>query len=288
MDCEEARQDLEAYALRALDPAQTRRIATHIAECNACARQARAYQQAVDYLALDVPLYRASPRLKERVMGGIGAFRPPVYAAIFKHRWIAASAAAVLFAAAIGALVWAVILSREVSRLKDDNANLAVLTQLDASQRAALLSLQGELSNARNDQQKMSSTLDEQSKLIVLALDPGLIPSQLQGTTLAPQSKCNYVWSTTQSLGALTCKDIPGTSSQLAYQLWAVRGDKVIPLASFQPRTDGSASVLVKYPADPTGPVTDMWVTLEQATSSHSKPSTDVVLQRAAPQQAAR
>src|SRR5690349_3091030 len=117
---------------------QARRIGVHISECDDCARQARAYQHAVDFLALDVPFYKASPRLKERVMGGVGAFRPPVYATIFKHRWIAASAAAVLFAAAIGALVWAVILSREVGRLRDDNADLAQLTQLDANQRAAL------------------------------------------------------------------------------------------------------------------------------------------------------
>src|SRR5581483_10631896 len=159
----------EAYALGALDAAQARRIAAHISECADCARQAHAYQQAVDFLALDVPLYRASPRLKERVMGGIGAFRPPVYTALFRHRWVAATAASLLVALALGAVVWAVIMSRQVSKLRDDNANLAELTQLDANQRAALLSLQRELSSARNDQQKLSTTLDEQSKLIVLA-----------------------------------------------------------------------------------------------------------------------
>jgi hypothetical protein len=31
-----------------------------------------------------------------------------------------------------------------------------------------------------------------------------------------------------------------------------------------------------------------MWVTLEQASSQHAKPSTDVVLQRTSPQQASR
>jgi hypothetical protein len=288
VNCEEARPELEAYALGALDAVTSRRVAAHIADCVDCARQAHAYQTAVDFLSLDVPLYRASPRVKERVMGGIGAFRPPVYAAVFKHRWVAGIAAAVLMALAVGGIAWAVVLSRQVSRLRDDNAHLAELTQLDANQRSALLRMQGDLSSARTDQQRLSSTLDEQSKLIILALDPSLIPSELQGTSLAPSTKCNYVWSTNQSLGALTCRDVPSTSSQLTYQLWATRGDKTIPLASFTPRQDGSASVLVKYPSDPTGPVTDMWVTLETQASSRTRPSNEIVLQRSAPQQVQR
>jgi hypothetical protein len=109
-----------------------------------------------------------------------------------------------------------------------------------------------------------------------------------QGTTLAPQTRCNYVWSSNQSLGALTCRDVPSTSSQLTYQLWATRGDKVIPLAAFTPRPDGSASVLVKYPSDPTGPVTDMWVTLEAQAAARTRPSSEIVMQRTAPQQVQR
>src|SRR3954467_7988513 len=122
MTCNEAQELLEAYALGALDPVEQRQIAAHIAECSDCARIARAYQQAVDHLALDVPLVKASPRLKDRVLGGIGVYRPRTFAGrIINNRIFAAAAAFVLLAVAVGGLAWAVILSREVGRLRDDN-----------------------------------------------------------------------------------------------------------------------------------------------------------------------
>ena len=289
MTCQEALELLEAYALGALDPIETRRIAAHVSECSDCARIARAYQQAVDHLALDVPLYRASPRLKERVLGGIGAFRPPVYAGFLNNRILACAAAFVLLALAIGGIAWAVILSREVGQLREDNAVLAELSQLDESQRAALLQLRGELYSARNEQQRMNTTLDEQSRLLVVALDPQLVPSELAGTNLAPNSTCNYVWSSKQGIGALTCKDVPSTTSNLTYSLWASRGDRIISLGTFLPRNDGTVSFLVKYPTDSgEGPLTDMWVTLENQTAARQRPTGQTILQRIAPNQASR
>ena len=292
MNCNEVQELLEAYALGALDPIESRRVAAHIAECSECSRIARAYQQAVDHLALDVPLYKASPRLKDRVLGGIGVYRPRTFAGrIINNRVFAAAAAFVLLAVAIGGLAWAVILSREVGRLKDDNTALAELTQLDANQRAALLQLRGELSSAKNEQQRMNTTLDEQSRLLVVALDPQLVPAELAGTSVAPNSACNYVWSRTQSIGALTCKDIPSTATNLTYSLWAQRGEKTIPLGSFIPRLDGTASVLVRYPSGAEageGPLTDMWVTLETRGVSVQRPSGQMILQRIPPNQATR
>ena len=41
MNCNEAEDLLEAYALGALEPIDQRRVAAHIAECSACARIAR-------------------------------------------------------------------------------------------------------------------------------------------------------------------------------------------------------------------------------------------------------
>jgi hypothetical protein len=292
MNCNEAQQLLEAYALGALDPIDTRRVAAHIAECSECSRIARAYQQAVDHLALDVPLVKASPRLKDRVLGGIGVYRPRTLAGrLVTNRIFAAAAAFVLLAVAVGGLAWAVILSREVGRLKDDNTALAELTQLDANQRAALLQLRGELYSAKNEQQRMNTTLDEQSRLLVVALDPQLVPAELAGTSVAPNSACNYVWSRTQSIGALTCKDVPSTTTNLSYALWAQRGDKTVPLGTFSPRLDGTASVLVRYPSGAEageGPLTDMWVTLETRGGPMQKPAGQTILQRIPPSQATR
>ena len=201
------------------------------------------------------------------------------------------AAAFVLLAVAVGGLAWSIILSREVSQLRDDNTALAELTQLDANQRAALLQLRGELYSAKNEQQRMNTTLDEQSRLLVVALDPQLVPSELAGTNVAPNSNCNYVWSRNQGIGALTCKDVPSTATNLTYALWAQRGEKTVPLGTFTPRVDGTASVLVRYPTGPEageGPLTDMWVTLETRGASVPRPAGQTILQRIPPNQASR
>lgn len=288
MTCEDVQQELEAYVLGALDEEEARLVEAHAKACAHCAAEARAYESTVSYLALSVPLYRASPRLKDRILSSIGAVRPLGLTGFFARRWVLGSAAAVLLAFAIGGAVWAVMLSREVSRLRTDNVRLAELTQLDAEQRTALLQLRSQLSSAQNEQFRMSRTLEEQARLIVLALDPQLIPTEMQGTSLAPSARCNYVWSGQQGVGALTCRDLPSMAFGLTYELWATKGDKTLALGTFKPNWDGTASLLVKFPPDAEGAVSNLWITLERDGTARARPSNDVVVQRVASQQAAR
>ena len=78
MSCEAYREDIEAYALGALDEDRRREVERHTSECAECTDLARAYETAVQHLALTVPLYHAAPRLKQRIMGGIGSARQPL------------------------------------------------------------------------------------------------------------------------------------------------------------------------------------------------------------------
>jgi hypothetical protein len=207
---------------------------------------------------------------------------------MMRRRWWAVSAAAVLIAFAVGGLTWAIVLSSEVSKLRNDNQRLAQLTELDAEQRQALLALEDRLNSARNEQLRLSTTLNEQATMLIVALDPDLVPTELGGTSLAPQSSCNYVWSTKQSVGALTCKNLPTTAFSVGYELWAIKGDKSVPLGTFVPRYDGTASLLVKFPLSAEGTVSNLWVTLEELSQGRGAPSSQVVLQPVPPQQASR
>lgn len=288
MTCADLSQDLEAYALGALERDEAERVEAHIRACAECAAIVRAYRDAVDYLALSVPIYRAAPRLRERILAGAG-WRPAANLLLtVRANWFATAAAVVLLAFALGGSVWAAMLSSEVSQLRRDNHRLQEIGDLSAEQRAALLRMQQELETARNRQVEMSSTLQEQATLLIVALDPDLIPTRLQGTPLAANATCNYVWSSSQKVGALTCKDLPQTALSLIYELWATKGDKTVPLGSFLARYDGTASVLVKFPPDTPGEVTSMWVTLEQQNAARSQPSASVVLQSVPALQAAR
>jgi hypothetical protein len=289
LKCEDVREDLEAYALGALDATQRQRVDAHVRRCRDCYQAYRAIRVTVEHLALSVPLYRASPRLKERIMGGIGHFRGATIGPAFLYtRWAAGTAAAALLVLAIGGLAWAIMLSAEVGRLQEDNERLAQLTELDAEQRAALLRIQSDLNSARVEQREMVNTIEEQATLLVIAFDPELIPTDLQGTSLAPQSQCSYVWSSKQSVGALTCKGLPTTSFNVNYELWATKGDKTIAVGTFLARPDGSAQLLVKFPADAPGQLSNLVVTLEQQNVARQRPSGQVVLEQSPAQQAAR
>jgi anti-sigma-K factor RskA len=284
------REDLEAYALGVLEHDRAHQVEAHLSECERCTAVVHDYQHAMSHLALAVPQYRASPRLKQRIMGGAAGFRPAAIPGALRRSWVMTAAAVVVLGFAVGSIVWATALSLEVSRLKERNANLEAMSELDAEQRAAILQVQSELNSARNEQQQMSTTLDEYATLIKVALDPDLIPTELRGTEpLAnANASCSYVWSTKQSLGALTCKNLPSTAMSLTYELWATKGGSTVPLGSFEPRVDGSASLLVTIPNWAPGPVTSLWVTLESVSGGRDKPSSQVVLQPVPSQQAQR
>jgi hypothetical protein len=289
MNCDGIREELEAYALGALDDTVRQRVEMHLRRCDDCMSLYRAYRVTAEELALAVPLYHASPRLKERIMGGIGSFRPQTFGPSFLYtRYAAAAAAIALIAFAAGAIAWAVMLSAEVGELRNDNDRLAQLTQLDAEQRSALLRMQGDLNSAKKEQNDLVNTIEEQATMLVIAFDPDLIPTELEGTAIAPNSECSYVWSGKQSVGALTCKGLPSTSFNVTYELWATKGDKTIAVATFLPRQDGSAQVLVKFPPDAPGPISNLIVTLEQQNAARTKPSTQVILEPSPVQQAVR
>ena len=216
------RDDLEAYALGALEHARAHEIEDHIERVSRDApRSCVTTSTPSSHLALAVPLYRASPRLKTRVMGGTGSVNS--VPGVLRTRWVMAAAAMVLLAFAIGGVVWASILSSEVSNLKTQNERLIALTELDAEQREAILQARSELNSARSEQQRLSTTLEEYATLIKVALDPDLVPTELQGTALAGSANCSYVWSMKQSIGALTCKNLPAIVAGTVYELWATR-----------------------------------------------------------------
>ena len=290
MSCDELREDLEAYALGVLEHDRVHQVEAHLSRCEDCTAIVRDYQHAVDHLALAVPLYHASPRLKQRIMGGAAGFRPSAIPAALGRRWVMATAAVVVIGFAVGAIAWATALSLEVSNLKERNANLEAMSELDAEQRAAILKVQNELNSARNEQQEMSTTLDQYATLLKVALDPDLIPTELKGAEplASANASCSYVWSTKQSLGALTCKNLPSTTLALTYELWATKGGSTLALGSFEPRIDGTASLLVTIPNWAPGPVTSLWVTLESASGTRDKPSSQVVLQPVPSQNAQR
>ena len=70
---EHVQDDLEAYALGALDPADAERLAQHLALCASCSNDAASLAEIVGTLPDTVPLREPRPALRDRVLGAARA-----------------------------------------------------------------------------------------------------------------------------------------------------------------------------------------------------------------------
>ena len=73
MDCEAAREHLDAWALGSLDIYDQRQLESHVASCDACAALADEALTHAAMIGMAVPLRAASSTLKARVMASARA-----------------------------------------------------------------------------------------------------------------------------------------------------------------------------------------------------------------------
>jgi anti-sigma-K factor RskA len=64
-------EDVAAYALGALEPAEAEAFARHLKTCAVCRDELEAFQQVVDLLPMTAPAFKASPKLRRRVRRAI-------------------------------------------------------------------------------------------------------------------------------------------------------------------------------------------------------------------------
>jgi anti-sigma-K factor RskA len=64
-------EDVAAYALGALEPAEAEAFAQHLKTCAVCRDELEAFQQVVDLLPMTAPAFKASPKLRRRVRRAI-------------------------------------------------------------------------------------------------------------------------------------------------------------------------------------------------------------------------
>jgi len=119
MDHKQVLEQIPAYALGALDPDEVQEIEKHLAGCDSCQVELRAYQEVVDVLPLAAPQYAPPPALRGRLMAQISgqAFENPpsqpsaweALAAWFRRwapAWGLASLVLVVVLAASNLLLW--------------------------------------------------------------------------------------------------------------------------------------------------------------------------------------
>jgi anti-sigma-K factor RskA len=101
--------DVAAYALGALEPAEAETFRAHLETCASCRQELAAFQRVVDTLPLSVPAHRAPTGLRRRVLAEVGVGptpTPPSRWRSIRAGWVrpALAAAAVVAVLAVVAL----------------------------------------------------------------------------------------------------------------------------------------------------------------------------------------
>lgn len=264
LDCASVRDDIDAYAIGALDADEARAVASHIAECDACAALlAEATEDATTAMALAAPLVPSSPVLKARVMASaavLADIRGPR-----RSRWWPA-AAAVLVAAVATLFAWGVAMQTRVNSLEDHNTTL----RRDATAQSE------QLHEVTDSNATLASTVRVQDAIVDLVTEPDVRRTQLTGTEAAPDASGRYMWSPSRDSGALVAAKLPALSAGQVYEMWIVYPDRRwVSGGQFTVGADGAARFVVAPTADDGEPDGAMpaWfcVTLEPAAADSNQ-----------------
>jgi len=274
MDCEGVRENIDAWALGALDADDARPLERHLAACPDCSAIADASQETASAIALAVPLRSASSSLKARLLAGaavLGDERP--HPARSRRYWPAAVAAAIAVVA--GLAVWAAYMQTEVNGLRDENARVSAGATQQSEKFATASSQLVQMSSARREDLLAADAITE----IVSQDDVARLT--MEGTAAAPGASGRYVWSRTVQMGALVARDLPPAPEGMRYCMWLVYENDWVVGGQFDVDEDGNGRVVIRdleIDAAETGRLKGFAVSVEPA-GKVSKHTGETVLQ---------
>jgi hypothetical protein len=274
-DCEAAREDIDAYAIGALDVDEARALEAHLAGCEECAGLLEEARESGTALALSVPLVSSGPTLKARILASAAVLTPQTRRRLSAPWWQAAAAVLILLTA--GTLVWGVGLQRRVDRLSNTNATV----RNDASaQSDQLATVRTELVQMTDFNSRLAQSVGSQDAVIQIVSQPDVRRTQMEGTAAAPEASARYLWSASQNMGALVAANLPPLADGATYQMWAVYKDRWESGGRFAVDRAGSGKLLVdQIEPSPDGDA-PLWfcVTVEPAFSNASTHTGPMVL----------
>lgn len=233
MDCDAAREHIDAWALGALSPDDARAVESHIAGCAACRAVAREATEAAASLALAVPMRSASATLKSRVVASAA-----VLSDVGRKRrsalWPAAVAALVV--AGAGATAWALLTQARMNGLEDRNAVISADATSQSEQFGETVAVQA----------AMSRTVETQNAILEIVLEPDVQRTELLGTPLAPSATGRCVWSRARARGALIVEGLPQAPEGSLYAMWIVYERQWVDAGRFDVDAGGRGRLLMK------------------------------------------
>jgi hypothetical protein len=217
----EERADLLAsYALGTLsapDAAAAEALARGDAEA---AFELESYRDTADLIALSVPLGRADPSVRERVLREARRDQRERGRLRFRRRFSVRRylPAAAMLAAVAAAGFWGLGMQQTISDLQQETARLTAVVESDAKRIE-------ELQASRSDASALALTLQREltaDDVLVDAVmsDPERVATELEPTSAAHGGAGRYIWSPGANAGVLLVSNMQALPFGFEYGLW--------------------------------------------------------------------
>jgi anti-sigma-K factor RskA len=244
-------------ALDALDGQDLVDFREHLPGCAECQAELAAYEEVAGRLGASLAPAAPPPRLRDRVLAGVGAAaRAPRVTRAAPRWWPAALAAAVIVGLATGVLSTRM----QLERLRD--RTVALQREVDRAQ-LEVAQLQEALVEARTVRDLVAQP---ESRLTVLA---GLEP--------APRARGRVIWNASTREAVLLASGLERAPEGKAYEIWVIGASaRPVPAGLFNPGPDGSIVVSLPRVEDTARPHT-FAITIEPAAGSAS-PTSPIVM----------
>lgn len=238
--CEEVRDNLDAWALGALDADEVAALEGHLPGCAACTLAADAARETAGALALAVPLQAAPASLKTRVLSSATTAqqRPASKRPAAWRYWPSAAAAVAVIGIGIGA--WGINAQNELNNLEDSEA-AALASASTAESQYATVSTQLVMASDANEE--LAATQDAVTEIVT---QPDAARVAMQGTERSAEASGRYVWSSTAGMGSLVALSLPQLDADETYCLWLVYETDWVLAGSFDVDVDGTGRLIVK------------------------------------------
>jgi anti-sigma factor RsiW len=219
MNCDEAAELLDAYAVGALEESESDELMRHVGDCISCWEELSKSERTAGLLALAVPIQEAPAHLRDRLMaqagreGGAATHRLPLWRRL-RPGWRSTARAVGL--AGVVALAFSAFLQVQMSGLRGDKNDLE--QQLTAT----------------------GAELEQQRQIVAVLSAPDTRKVPMEAATIRSQAESVYNWSRQNDTGFIVCHNFPPLPAGSVYQVWfTAEAGSTEPVATFVPQDGG-------------------------------------------------
>jgi hypothetical protein len=246
MTPDEREELLAAYALGTLSAPDAADVESLVSTNAAAAADLARYHELVDLIALSVPMRRADPRLRERVLDA--ARRESLARRVRRPRLSRLLPVAALAAVLALTFVWGMSLRATVSDLRSESAALTALVEANAKRLDTLDGSQN-VQESRALGVQLATALQDQQVIAAVQTDPNVRSTDFEPTASGHGAGGRYLWSESADAAVIVAHDLPQIPFGNVYRVWIEDSlSRLTPVMTFVPDGIGNAQVILRSP----------------------------------------